>query len=65
MEKLVNKTVELELVGLEGNAFNLMGVFGAAAKEQGWTKEEVDLVLEEAMSSDFDHLLQTLIVHCH
>ena len=59
------KYVELELVGLDGNAFVLMGAFSQAAKRQGWTKEEIDKVLTECKSSDYSHLLYTLVCHCN
>jgi hypothetical protein len=55
------KKVNLKLVGLDGNAWAILGAFSAAAKKQGWTKEEIDKVVEEAMSGDYDHLLQTII----
>jgi len=55
------KRVKLNLVGLDGNAFVLMGAFQQAARKQGWTKEEIDEVLEECRSGNYDHLVQTLI----
>lgn len=58
------KTVNLTLVGLDGNAFNLMGAFSKQAKRELWKKEEIDLVLKECMSGDYDHLLITLMDHC-
>lgn len=64
MNKLVSKTVELELFGLDGNAFSLMGAFSKAARRQGWTPKEIETVTKECMSSDYDHLLATLAVHC-
>jgi hypothetical protein len=63
MKNLVGKTVKLELAGLDGNAFSLMGAFSKAAKREDWTKKEIDLVLDECMDGDYDHLLQTLIAH--
>lgn len=65
MSNLFNppKNVELDLVGLNSNAFYLMGAFSKAARRQGWSSEEIDLVLDECRSSDYDHLLQTLICH--
>lgn len=57
------KTVELQLVGLDANAFVLMGAFQRAARQQGWTEEDIKVVLDECMSSDYVHLLQTLIAH--
>lgn len=64
MEKIVNKTVKLTLVGLDGNAYALMGAFQRAAKKQDWTKEEIDKVLTECRSGDYNHLLATLAAHC-
>lgn len=64
MEKLVNKTVKLKLVGLDGNAFSLMGAFSGAAKREGWSKEEIQTVIDAAMSGDYENLLATLAVHC-
>lgn len=58
------KTVSLELVGLDGNAFVLMGAFSKQAKREGWSKEEIDAVLTECQAGDYDHLLQTLIAVC-
>lgn len=63
MDKLVDKTVNLNLVGLDGNAFNLMGKFQRAAHQQGWTPEEIKLVMNECQSADYDHLVQTLVAH--
>lgn len=58
------KFVELTLVGLDGNAFSLMGEFRYRAKKQGWTDAEIDKVIEECESSDYQHLLATLRTHC-
>ena len=58
------KTIKLRLVGLDGNAFFLMGAFSRQAKQEGWTKEEIAGVLHEAQSRDYDHLLATLADHC-
>lgn len=63
MENRLGKTVTLTLVGLDGNAFALMGAFQAQAKREGWTKEEIKVVLDECKSSDYDHLLCTLMTY--
>lgn len=57
------KKVKLNLVGLDGNAYSLLGAFSQAAKRQGWTPEEVTKVLDEAKAGDYDHLLMTLVSH--
>lgn len=64
MKNLINKKVKLTLVGLDGNAFMLMGSFQKAARRQGWTKEEIDKVLNECQSGDYNHLISTLMEHC-
>lgn len=58
------KKVKLTLVGLDGNAFSILGAFQRAAKRQGWTREEISEVRKEAMSGDYDHLLCTIMDHC-
>ena len=57
------KKVSLQLVGLDGNAFALMGAFQSQARREGWTKEEIKEVLDECMSGDYNHLLRTLMEH--
>ncbi len=61
---IVDKKVNLTLVGIDGNAFALMGAFQRQAEKEGWTKSEIDQVLDEAMSGDYNHLLRTLSEHC-
>ena len=54
------KKVEMSLVGLNGNAFVLLGTFQKNAKRQGWTQEEINPVIEQATSGDYNNLLATL-----
>ncbi|MGL4677216.1 MAG: hypothetical protein ACRCWI_06075 [Brevinema sp.] len=49
--------------GVDGNAFMLMGYFQKLAREQGFSKEWIQEVLNEAMSSDYNHLVATLLDH--
>ena len=58
--------IDVTLIGQDGNAFNLMGIVSREmreakddAGERICTKEDIDMFLKEAMSSDYDHLLQT------
>lgn len=53
--------VVLELVGMDGNAFAVMGAFKKAARKQGYKNDEIDKVLDEAMNGDYNHLLQTIM----
>jgi uncharacterized membrane protein YgdD (TMEM256/DUF423 family) len=61
---MTKKKVKLKLVGLNGNAFVLMGAFQQQARKEKWTQEEIASVLHEAMKSDYNHLLATLSGHC-
>lgn len=62
---IVNKKLQnCKLVGTNGNAFALMGRFQHCARKEGWTKEEIEKVLESAMADDYDHLVFILAEHC-
>lgn len=52
--------VKLDLTGIDGNAFAIMGAFQKAARRQGWPKDQIKEVLDEATSGDYDHLLATI-----
>lgn len=58
------KKVNLKLTGLDGNAFSIMGAFQRQARKENWTKEEINAVLDDAMSSDYNHLLSTIANRC-
>lgn len=55
--------VELNLVGLDGNAFNLIGAFKKAAKRQGFFNDWIEEVVALCQSDDYDHLLSVLLEH--
>jgi len=48
------------MVGVNGNAFALMGHFQKHARRAGWEKEDIDFVLDEARSGDYYNLVGTL-----
>ena len=58
------KKVKLRLLGLDGNAFAIMGAFQKQAKKEGWTAMEIKAVMDEAKSGDYSHLLGTIMEHC-
>ena len=64
MKKVIQKTVNLDLVGKNGNAYVILGLFISTAKKEGWTRDEIDAVVEQAKSKDYDHLLATILNHC-
>ena len=49
------------LIGLDGNAFVILAALKEAALKAGWPREKIDLVLDEARSGDYDHLLRTAL----
>lgn len=55
------RKVQGSLSGIDGNAFMVMGYFQKLAKEQGFSKEWIKQVLDEAMSRDYNHLIATLL----
>jgi len=59
--KIVTELVKLELVGLDGNAYSLMGAFSKAARRQKTPSEEINAVIKECMSGDYDNLLRVLM----
>ncbi len=58
------KKVKLNLVGLDNNAFSLMGAFQKQARREGWPQEEIKVVIDKCMESDYDNLLVILMNHC-
>lgn len=57
------RTAPYTLVGQNSNAYNLLGGWADAATKNGWNKEDVDKVIEEATSGDYENLLRVLTTH--
>jgi hypothetical protein len=55
--------IEGTLVGVDGNAFAIMGYFQRQARRSGWSEAQIDEVLDGAMSSDYNHLVATIDSH--
>jgi len=49
--------VKVQLVGLDGNAYSIMGRAQKAARKAGLTKDQIDEYINEAISGDYNHLL--------
>ena len=64
MKKVIQKTINLDLVDTNGNVFVIMDVFKRQAHKEGWSQNEIDTVLSEAKSGDYKHLLTTLENYC-
>ena len=55
---------KIKLVGVNGNAYNILGIAKEALMNADADSEYVDQYLEEAMSGDYDHLLLTTMNYC-
>lgn len=53
--------VKMELVGLDGNAFSLLGAFRKQARKQGWDLESIGKVSSHAINGDYNNLIATLV----
>jgi hypothetical protein len=53
----------VNLVGEDGNAFSILARCRRAAKKAGWSVDQWETFKEEAMMSDYDHLLQAVMYH--
>jgi hypothetical protein len=54
---------EVQLSGTNGNAFALIGTVARALRRAGNTREVVTAFRTEAMSGDYDHVLQTCMAY--
>lgn len=51
--------VRVQLVGMDGNAFNIIGRVATALVDHGVSRGETHEFIREATASDYDHVLQT------
>ena len=50
-----------DLVGVDGNAFSVMGYVSNAMRRSGFTSKECNEYLADAQSSDYNHLLSVSV----
>ena len=58
------KKIRLKLVGLDSNAFSLVGAFRKQARKENWTAEEITKVTDKCMQGDYSNVICTLMEHC-
>ena len=51
--------ITVKLVGKDGNAFYILGRMKQALRKGNVPNDKIDEFLHEAMSDDYNHLLQT------
>ena len=49
--------MKYDLVGIDGNAFSVMGYVVSAMRECKFSKEDIDAYRQRAMSGDYNNLL--------
>ena len=52
------ESVEIDISGPDGNAYVIMGIVASCLKQFGMTAFEVNNVLHDMMSGDYEHLLE-------
>lgn len=53
--------IHVTLSGVDGNAFNILGIVTRELRRNEVPKTEIDKFTNEATSGDYDHLLQTVM----
>lgn len=51
--------IQVSLIGEDGNAFAILGRIKGAMSRGGVPQDQIALFMEEAMSGDYNHLLNT------
>lgn len=49
------------LVGVDGNAYSVMGYVTKAMRMENFSKQEIDNYLKDATSDDYSHLLRVSV----
>jgi hypothetical protein len=57
--KAIHPEITVQLTGIDGNAFAVIGTVTRALRRAGVSKEERDQSTKEAMSGDYDNVLAT------
>ena len=52
--------ITVELVGKDGNAFNILGICRRTMKRAHLSESEIEAFTAEATSGNYDHLLTTV-----
>jgi hypothetical protein len=57
MTEKVAKKPRLKLIGRDGNAFAILGAAREAAKKAKMSQEQIDAIMKDAKSGNYNHLL--------
>ena len=56
-----HQEIRVNLEGIDGNAFNILGTVSGAMRRGGVSQADRDAFFAEATAGDYDHLLQTVM----
>ncbi len=62
--KKVKMRMETNFHSWAKNAYSIIAIFKYTAKKEGWSESEIDEVLDDAQSGDYNHLLTTIGNRC-
>jgi len=52
--------IHIDLTGPAGNAYSLMGTAEQIAKSEGWDEQQIEALMENMKSGDYEHLVSVL-----
>lgn len=61
----MTKITEYTLVGVNGNAYSILGYVKQAMKQEGYSSEEISDYMDEATKIDYDNLVSKSIDKLH
>ena len=59
MDEPLYSHIKVQLTGQDGNAFNLISLVRTALRKNGVPQDKIEEFVDDAMSGDYDHVLQT------
>jgi len=58
-DKKSQTEIVIDLTGPDGNAFALLAYASKFGKQLGWDRDEIEIILREMRSSDYENLVNT------
>jgi len=58
-DKKPQTEIVIDLTGPDGNAFALLAYASKFGKQLGWDRDEIEIILREMRSSDYENLVNT------
>jgi hypothetical protein len=55
--EMEDRSIEIDLTGPDGNVFVVMGYAKQYGKQLGYTKKQIDDMIADMMSNEYDHAI--------